>query len=78
MESSAGGAGRLWGVSGGSKAGSRGSLVSHGPSVSDRLTRPPRAGACGRSGVVPGSEEKQNQAWKGGSSEDLGDRSPEA
>ncbi|ELK06578.1 DNA polymerase nu [Pteropus alecto] len=35
-------------------------------------------GACGKSGVVPGSEEKQNQTCKRGSSKDPGDRSPQA
>lgn len=35
-------------------------------------------GPGGGPGVVPGSEEKQSQAWKGGRPEDPGDGSPQA
>lgn len=75
MDSSTGGAGRLWGASGGSKAGGRGSPLSHRPSVSDGLTRPPHMGDLGeargsflaprRSRARPGREAAQRTQGTG-------------
>lgn len=70
-----GGAGRLWGASGGSKAGGRGSPLSHRPSVSDGLTRPLHMGGLGeargsflaprRSRARPGREAAQRTQGTG-------------
>lgn len=73
--STGGGAGRLWGASGGSKSGGRGSPLSHRPSVSDGLTRPLHMGGLGeargsflaprRSRARPGREATQRTQGTG-------------